>query len=224
MALTVSRGSIGDAGDMNSRKVTTHAEKQRPPTARASAPLIELVAPPSEPVPSPASKQRLVAAVASHHQLVWRALRRLGVPERDIDDAAQQVFLAFSHRLAEVELGKEAAYLMAVGVRVAANARRKLERSPEVLSDELETAAAAHTPEGLLTQKQLREELDRGLASLPLEQRAVFVLFELEGFSLPEIAEALQIPLGTATSRLRRARVHFEAWATARGVAAGGEP
>jgi RNA polymerase sigma-70 factor (ECF subfamily) len=209
---------------MNSRKVTTHAQKQCQP-ARASAPLIELVTPPSEAaVPSPASKQRLVAAVASHHQLVWRALRRFGVPERDVDDAAQQVFLAFSHRLAEVQVGKEAAYLVAVGVRVAANARRKLERSPEVLSDELEAAAAAHTPEGLLTQKQLREELDRGLASLPLEQRAVFVLFELEGFSLPEIAEALQIPLGTATSRLRRARGHFEAWVTARHAASGGEP
>jgi RNA polymerase sigma-70 factor, ECF subfamily len=220
---------------MNSRKVTTYAEKQCPPAGRASAqcppagrasaPLIELVTPPSEAAHrSLASKQRLAAAVASHHQLVWRALRRFGVPERDVDDAAQQVFLAFSNHLAEVEVGKEAAYLAAVGVRVAANARRKLERSPEVLSDELESAAAAHTPEGLLTQKQLREELDRGLAALPLEQRAVFVLFELEGFSLPEIGEALQIPLGTATSRLRRARVHFEAWAMARDAAARGEP
>jgi RNA polymerase sigma-70 factor (ECF subfamily) len=174
--------------------------------------------------PQEASKERLVTAVTNHHPLVWRTLRRFGVPVRDIDDAAQQVFLAFSHHLAEVEVGKEAAYLAAVVVRVAANARRKLERSPEVLSDELETAAAIHTPEGLLTQKELREELDRALASLPLEQRAVFVLFELEGFSLPEIAASLQIPLGTATSRLRRARGHFEAWIQTRETTTGGEP
>jgi RNA polymerase sigma-70 factor (ECF subfamily) len=169
-------------------------------------------------------RRRLAAAVANHNQLVWRALRRFGVPERDVDDAAQQVFLAFAQRLAEVESGKEAAYLVAVVVRVAANARRKLDRSPELLSDDIEIAPALHTPEGLLNEKQLREELDRGLLTLPLEQRAVFVLFELEGFSLPEIAEALRIPLGTATSRLRRARAHFETWVKARGSAPGGEP
>lgn len=210
---------------MSLRKVTTYAEKQPALMVRRSAPASEVPALTTSRAAAPAAalKERLVAAVARHHQLVWRMLRRFGVPERDVDDAAQQVFLAFSHHLAQVEVGKEAAYLVAVVVRVAANARRKVERSPEVLSDELETAAAPHTPEGLLTQKQLREELDRALAALPLEQRAVFVLFELEGFSLPEIAESLQIPLGTATSRLRRARAYFEAWAAARGAAAGGE-
>jgi RNA polymerase sigma-70 factor (ECF subfamily) len=182
----------------------------------------------SERAPDPPSveqtRRRLAAAVTRHHQLIWRALRRFGVPERDVDDAAQQVFLAFSQRLAEVEAGKEAAYLVAVAVRVAANARRKLDRSREVLSDELDHAPSPHTPEGLLDQKQLRQELDRGLLTLPLEQRAVFVLYELEGFSLPEIAGALSIPLGTASSRLRRARVAFEAWAAVRGAAAGDQP
>jgi RNA polymerase sigma-70 factor (ECF subfamily) len=119
---------------------------------------------------------------------------------------------------------KEAGFLASVAVRVAANVRRKLERSPEVLSDALDAAPAESTPEALLNEKQLRQELDRGLLHLPLEQRAVFVLFELEGFSLPEIAEALQIPLGTATSRLRRARGHFEDWVAERHRKAGGEP
>jgi RNA polymerase sigma-70 factor (ECF subfamily) len=50
------------------------------------------------------------------------------------------------------------------------------------------------------------------------------VLYELEGFSLPEIAEALQVPLGTATSRLRRARGNFEAWVAGRSAEAGDEP
>jgi RNA polymerase sigma-70 factor (ECF subfamily) len=168
-------------------------------------------------------RRRLNAAVTRYHQLVWRTLRRCGVPERDADDAAQQVFLTFSEHLVEITAGKEASYLVAIVVRVAANARRKLDRSREVLSDELDTAAAGSTPEALLGQKQLREELDRGLSSLPLEQRAVFVLFELEGFSLPEIAEALDIPLGTATSRLRRARGHFEAWVNGRSPEPGDE-
>jgi hypothetical protein len=46
---------------------------------------------------------------------------------------------------------------------------------------------------------------------MPLELRAVFVLYELEQLTLPEIAELAAIPLGTATSRLRRAREQFQA-------------
>ncbi|HYJ07438.1 MAG TPA: sigma-70 family RNA polymerase sigma factor [Polyangiaceae bacterium] len=162
--------------------------------------------------------RRLAAAVGRHADLVWRSLRRFGVPERDVADAAQQVFLTFFQCASDIEGGKEPAYLVSVAVRVAANARRKLQRSREdALGDEVLTAhPARHTPEDLVGEKQLREELDRGLLSLPFEQRTVFVLYELEGFTLPEIGEALGIPLGTATSRLRRARAHFEAWVESR--------
>jgi RNA polymerase sigma-70 factor (ECF subfamily) len=205
--------------------VTWHAAKDGSLVAPSVVPPIEALAESAEaPISAAQLRRRLTAAVTRHHQLVWRALRRCGVPERDVDDAAQQVFLAFSQRLAEVAAGKEAAYLVAIVVRVAANARRKLDRSQEILSGDVDAATAGNNPEGLLGHKQLRQELDRGLLTLPVDQRAVFVLFELEGFSLPEIAEALAIPLGTATSRLRRARVHFEAWVSARGRPAGEEP
>jgi RNA polymerase sigma-70 factor (ECF subfamily) len=45
---------------------------------------------------------------------------------------------------------------------------------------------------------------------MPLELRAVFVLFELEQIKVAEIATMLGIPEGTAASRLRRAREHFQ--------------
>jgi RNA polymerase sigma-70 factor, ECF subfamily len=184
--------------------------------------------PPGRPVPSslPAAtpeveqaQRRLAAAVGRHADFVWRSLRRLGVPERDVADAAQHVFLTFYKHASRIEGGKEPAYLANVAVKVAANARRKLQRSREdPLGDEVLTShAAQHTPEELVSEKQLREELDRGLLTLPFEQRTVFVLYELEGFTLPQIAEALGLPLGTATSRLRRARAHFESWVAARG-------
>jgi RNA polymerase sigma-70 factor (ECF subfamily) len=172
---------------------------------------------------TPQERRRLAAAIERHHQLVWRTLRRFGVAERDVEDAAQQVFLTFLTNMETLPAGKEAPYLVAIAVRVAANARRKQQRAPELAGEAIEAAASASTPEGLLGEKQLREELDRALATLPLEQRAVFVLYELEGFTLPEIAESLEIPLGTATSRLRRARGHFEEWAANR-RAAGGKP
>jgi RNA polymerase sigma-70 factor (ECF subfamily) len=155
---------------------------------------------------------RVPDAVQRHHQLVWRTLRRLGVAPDDADDAAQHVFWTFSQRAADVEIGREEQFLLAVAIRVAANARRKVGRRQEVATAEVDATSSEPSPEALVAQKQLREQLDRGLLSLSLDQRAIFVLFEIEGYSLPEIARMLGIPLGTASSRLHRARGHFAAW------------
>lgn len=162
---------------------------------------------------SPSDRSRLAQSLHQHFALVWRSLRRFGVEEHAVDDAAQHVFLTLAERLPDVPLERERAFLIGLSVRVAANARRRRTRSPETPSDEVEQhAIEAPDPEQLLQSKQERAALDRALDELPIDQRSVFVLFELEGFSLPEIAELLQIPLGTATSRLRRARLRFEKW------------
>lgn len=156
---------------------------------------------------------RLGAALASHFSTVWRALRRFGVHERNADDAAQHVFLQFASRLDIVERGRERPYLLGIAAKVAANVRRQQARSREEPADDLDAQLGeAESPETLLDHEQRRQRLDAALATLPDEQREVFVLYELEGFSLPEIARALELPLGTATSRLRRARAAFEAW------------
>jgi RNA polymerase sigma-70 factor (ECF subfamily) len=163
--------------------------------------------------------ERLGAALSRHFGLVWRSLRRFGVPAAEVDDAAQQVFLTLSTRLADVPTNKERSFLLGACLRVAANARRREAHRPDRPNDELtERADDAPGPEEALDLKQRRAELERALDALPLDQRTVFVLFELEGFSLPEIAESLGIPLGTATSRLRRARDRFEAWVERRGT------
>ena len=155
-------------------------------------------------------------ALATNFALVWRSLRRFGVSEADLDDAAQHAFITLSARLAEVTPGAERSFLLGTCQRLAANRRRKLARSREVVDEELDRRATREpNPEQAMAEKQRRQKLDEGLAELPLDQRAVFVLFELEGFALREIAESLGIPLGTATSRLRRAREKFEAWAVA---------
>lgn len=168
-----------------------------------------------------AAERRLAQSFTAFFDLVWRSLRRFGVPEATADDAAQHVFLTFSERLDDVEIGRERAFLVSVCARVAANVRRQLERSREVASDTLDSEVAGDdSPEQILEERARRRELDRALGELPFDQRTVFVLFELEGFTLPEIAEGLEIPLGTATSRLRRARARFETYVAAR--AAGG--
>jgi RNA polymerase sigma-70 factor (ECF subfamily) len=63
----------------------------------------------------------------------------------------------------------------------------------------------------LMERRKAREMLDRVLDSLEIELRAVFVLYELDGFTMAEIADALELAPGTVASRLRRAREQFEA-------------
>jgi RNA polymerase sigma-70 factor (ECF subfamily) len=64
-------------------------------------------------------------------------------------------------------------------------------------------------PDVVLDERRARDVMDRILESIPLEQRAVFILFELEDMTTQEVADALGIPSGTVASRLRRARELF---------------
>lgn len=165
-----------------------------------------------ETVRTPEEERRIAQALGEHFASVWRALRRLGVAERDADDAAQLVFVTFARQVGIVERGRERPYLLGIAAHVAANARRKQSRTDEPDGEVEPAPSSSRDPETLLDERQRRERLDAALATLPNEQRQVFVLYEIEGFSLPEIASALAIPVGTATSRLRRARAAFEAW------------
>lgn len=158
-------------------------------------------------------ERRLAQALVTHFADVWRSLRRFGVPVSSADDAAQQVFSVFAQRMAQVELERERAFLVGVSVRVAANFSRKQRRSREIASGSGDDAPSPIAdPEKILMQKQRLEQLDRALNSLPEEQRVVFALYEIAGFSLPEVAHTLGLKLGTATSRLARARARFETW------------
>jgi RNA polymerase sigma-70 factor (ECF subfamily) len=67
-------------------------------------------------------------------------------------------------------------------------------------------ASAERPSDELVERRRERETLDVVLAALPLELRAVLVLFEIQGVTLSEAASLLGIPRGTVVSRLRRAR------------------
>jgi len=101
--------------------------------------------------------------------------------------------------------------LIGTAVRVSANYRTRASVRYEVAHGEWleQVASSAPSAEQLLIQKRAREQLEQALHCLPEQQRSVFVLYELEGFSVAEIAELLDVPSGTAASRLGRARARF---------------
>lgn len=161
---------------------------------------------------APLDDTRLAAILRQHFDMVWRALRRFGVTEDAVDDAAQEVFIIAARKLGAVEIGTERQFLYGLAVRVAANARRA-QRGRREHADEVtlaEANALAPGSDSLLDEKRLRQLLDNVLNQFPPELRTPFVLFEFEGFSEREIAELCGVPLGTVASRLRRARSAFQ--------------
>ena len=155
---------------------------------------------------------RLQRMAAEHFAFVWRVLRRLGASPDAADDAAQEVFVVAVRRVADIEPGRERAFLAGTARRVA----RALRRAPRADADDprgrVEVVRAGDpNPEELSDRKRARDQLDAILESMDDDLREVFVLYEIEGLTLPEIAELTGVPLGTATSRLRRAREAFDA-------------
>ncbi len=139
----------------------------------------------------------------------WRSLRRLGVPESDLPDAVQDVFLVVHRKLAEFDRrGRMTTWIYAICLRIASDRRRRASTRYEVLGEARETASTASSSDSLELAER-RALLEKGLDALPLEQRAVFTLFELEGMTGTEIAELLDVPVPTVHSRLRLAREAF---------------
>jgi RNA polymerase sigma-70 factor (ECF subfamily) len=127
----------------------------------------------------------------------------------DVDDAVQKVFLVASRKLSDVAVGRERAFLFATAVRVASNERRAERRKRSVGSEPLEELVSQErSPERAAHDRAL---LDTILEPLPLELRSVVVLFECEQLTADEIGAILDLPTGTVSSRLRRAREMMEA-------------
>lgn len=149
-----------------------------------------------------------------HFTFAWRALRRLGVLERDLNDAAQDVFLVVYRKLPEFDFERPiTTWIYAICLRVASERRRSAVVRHEQLSektepiDQSEQALAADAECQQLNER--RALLEAALDAMSLEQRAVFTLFELEGRTGEEVAKLLEVPAPTVHSRLRLAREVF---------------
>jgi RNA polymerase sigma-70 factor (ECF subfamily) len=153
-------------------------------------------------------RARLESMINGEYRFIWRLLRRLGVPEDHASDAVQQVFLIAAERIDDIRDGSERSFLFGTAVRLSQTSRRKLAREIPREDPDVDVSPLP-SPEELSDQKRAREVLDRVLDEMPMDLRTVFVLFELEGLTSPEIAKVVEVPLGTVASRLRRGRDLF---------------
>ena len=159
---------------------------------------------------SRATAERARTLVGHHFDFIWRVLRRLGVQGADVDDAAQQVFWVAVRKIDPEPSARDRAFLLSIALRVASEFRRRARSRRELCGFEhQEPLDPGRSPEQELELKDRIARADRVLEALPWDLRVVFVLYEVEEMATPEIAALLGIPLGTAASRLRRARASF---------------
>ena len=126
------------------------------------------------------------------------------------DDVTQEAFLRAHRALASYDRARPFGPWIC---RIAANLAINHVRSPEAREEALDEGefdrshpAAADGPLEAVLQTEARRVLDDAVGRLPAEQRAVFVLRTFEDLSYKEIAEALDLSVGTVMSRLSRAR------------------
>lgn len=148
-----------------------------------------------------------------HYDFVHHSLRRLGVHTRDLEDLAHDTFVKVFENLDRYDRSRPARpWLFAFAFRLASDYRRLARHRTELGADAEEIVAPEPTAEDVAVHRQTARLAEAALLAIPFDQRAVFVLYEIDETPMKTIAETLEIPVNTAYSRLRLAR---EAFATA---------
>ncbi|HUS33628.1 MAG TPA: RNA polymerase sigma factor [Kofleriaceae bacterium] len=140
---------------------------------------------------------------------VWQSLRRLGAPPSDLEDLAHEVFLVVHRKLVDYDTTRPIKpWLFGIAFRVASDHRKKLARRGDHGEDIADVRAASDaSPEAQTMRRQAIDLARRALESVDDEARAVFILAELDGVAVTDVATSLEIPVNTAYTRLRRARL-----------------
>jgi len=136
---------------------------------------------------------------------IYRSLRRLGAAPSDLDDLAQDVFLALRRSWLEYDARRPLRpYLLGIAFRITASHHRRTRR--QLAFGVVEGSDAGPQPDDVLQTKQARALVLAALERIPLRRRAVLVMHDLDDVPVAVIASMLDIPLFTAYSRLRKAR------------------
>ncbi len=142
---------------------------------------------------------------------VWGTLRRLGVSERDAEDVAHDVFLRVYEKLATYDRARPLRpWLFGFAFRAASDYRRLARHRVEVMKEH-DVPLSAPSADAELARAQDQALIAQALEAIDIERRAVLVAYEIDEQPMKEIAEALEIPVFTAYSRLRVAREELQA-------------
>lgn len=174
------------------------------------------------------SEEAFAWLIATYHQPVYSLIARLIPAGTDAADVTQEVFVKIYRGIGGFhgEAGLRT-WIYRIALHEASNQRRwwcrharrevTIEAETGNLSDGQplcikDTLVDSHeSPFETAAQHEMRARIEAGLREIPEAFRAVVVLRDLEGFAYEEIAEILNLHLGTVKSRLLRGRAHLKA-------------
>src|SRR5688572_10468033 len=144
-------------------------------------------------VQDPRSRPSFQELYAEHFHFVWRTLRRLGVPAADLPDVTQEVFLVVYRRLPDFEVrARVTTWLFPICLHAARDRRRRAHVRREVSSEAHEVVDSGPLPGSELERRDDLALFESALDAMNVDQRAVFVLFELEELRCEDIAATLE--------------------------------
>ena len=147
--------------------------------------------------------------VAEHHEVLYRFAYRLCGSSADAEDLTQQTFLIAHQKLDQLRDSATAkSWLFTILRNVYLKTCRRPAPTPSVNLQLDVDSIPAELPDELEFDEEL---LQQALNELPEEFRTVILFFYFDDCSYREIAERLDLPLGTVMSRLSRAKGHLRA-------------
>ena len=152
------------------------------------------------------------------------AYRILGDPEAAAD-ATQDAFFSAYRAMPKFRGGSFKSWLLRIVTNACYDQLRVKQRRPTSSLDDLPVEAdhtyyledSAEQPDEFVERQELNRFIENGIATLPADQRMVLVLSDIQGMSYQEVAEVLNISLGTVKSRLSRGRAKLRDFLWQRG-------
>ena len=164
--------------------------------------------------------------LAYQHQVYTLAFRIMG-EEAAAADAAQEAFISAYQHLKSFRGGSFKSWLLRIVTNACYDDLRRRKRRPTTSLDDLisdddgetgfDVPAPGDGPETLVQRREMADLLQRGITTLPADQRIVLVLSDVQGMSYDEIADVTRSNLGTVKSRLNRARAKLRDYLQAHG-------
>ena len=154
--------------------------------------------------------------VRAYQTLVYRTAYRVLGEAPSAEDATQDAFVSAYKHIGEYRGGSFKAWLLRIVTNACYDQLRVKQRRPTASLDAMlvdpdnpapgADRAAPESPHEYVERQELSDAIQRGLATLPPDQRVTLVLTDIEGFSYDDVAAATGANLGTVKSRLSRAR------------------
>ncbi len=151
--------------------------------------------------------------VERHQKTVYNvALRMLGDPSA-AEDAAQDAFFSAWKNIRSFRGGNFRAWLLCITSNVCRDQLRKRKRYPSISLESLpfepKESSSSESPEDHVLRREVRDQIQNGLANLPSEQRLAVILCDIQELSYEEIAQVMKCSPGTVRSRISRGRARL---------------